>query len=163
MFKIKNNFLEKTQLDKMENMLIENNFPWYFFNSTATLKDKSNFLFTHILYENGKVNSEFYDFILVPILKTLNQTDITRAKLNFYPKREKQIKTQFHTDREDDHTVALFSFNTNNGYTDFINGKKIKSIKNKLVLFPGNLKHRSVNQTDKDYRINLNINFKNVI
>ena len=62
-----------------------------------------------------------------------------------------------------EHTVALFSLNTNNGYTEFENGKKIKSEENSLVIFPGHLKHRSVNQTDENKRINLNINFKNVI
>ena len=162
-FKVINNFLEKTKIDKIENILTDPSFPWFYLNSTATLKDKSNFLFTHILYENERVTSNFYNLIVTPVLKILNKTNITRAKLNFYTKREKQIKTQFHIDRKDNHTVALFSFNTNNGYTDFKNGKKIKSIKNKLVLFPGNLEHRSVNQTDKDYRINLNINFKDVI
>ena len=162
MFKEINNFLEKTKIDKIKNIITSSNFAWYYLDSTATIKDKSNFLFTHILYEDEQIKSNFYNLIVEPILKKLNKNNITRAKLNFYTKREKQIKTKFHIDRKDNHTVALFSLNTNNGYTDFKNGKKIKSIKNKLVLFPGNLEHRSVNQTDKDYRINLNINFKDV-
>ena len=41
--------------------------------------------------------------------------------------------------------------------------KKIKSKENTMAIFSGDLEHRSVNQTDKNTRINLNINLKNVI
>ena len=34
---------------------------------------------------------------------------------------------------------------------------------NNLVIFPGHLKHRSVNQTDENVKLNLNINLKDVI
>ena len=159
MFEIKKNFLEKDEVNTMVKILTSYTFPWYFYDTTAYEKDKSNFLFSHVLFENNKINSNHFESILIPILNKLKLKKIIRAKLNFYTKREKQIKTQYHTDFKDNHTVALFSFNTNNGYTDFKNGKKIKSTKNQLGIFSGSLQHRSVNQTDKKYRINLNINF----
>ena len=99
----------------------------------------------------------------MPILGKLNFKYLHRAKLNLYTKQNKQIKTSYHTDWNKEHTVALFSLNTNNGYTEFENGKKIKSEENNLVIFPGYLKHRSINQTDENTRINLNINLKDVI
>ena len=63
-----------------------------------------------------------------------------------------------HVDMPDPHTVALFSVNTNNGYTLFENGDKIASVENQLVIFDGSIKHCSVAQTDKNLRLNININ-----
>ena len=59
MFKEINNFLEKTKIDKIENIITSSNFAWYYLDSTATIKDKSNFLFTHILYEDEQIKSIF--------------------------------------------------------------------------------------------------------
>ena len=69
------------------------------------------------------------------------------------------IKHEFHIDDKIKHKVALFTVNTNNGYTEFENGEKIPSIENTLALFDGNVKHRSVVQTDENLRINININY----
>ena len=63
-----------------------------------------------------------------------------------------------HTDTPQKHMVALFSINTNNGYTLFENGDKVASVENQLVLFDGSLKHCSVAQTDENIRVNININ-----
>ena len=63
-----------------------------------------------------------------------------------------------HTDLPEKHQVALYSVNTNNGYTLFENGDKAPSVENQLVLFDGSLKHCSVAQTDENLRINININ-----
>ena len=41
--------------------------------------------------------------------------------------------------------------------------EKIKSKENTMAIFSGDLEHRSVNQSDENTRINLNINFKNVL
>ena len=63
-----------------------------------------------------------------------------------------------HVDFPQKHRVALFSVNTNNGYTLFDNGEKIQSIENQLVIFDGALKHCSVAQTDTNVRVNINLN-----
>ena len=161
MFNIIENFLEKETLEKIK--LEINKMHWYYLDFTAEKNDRSNFHFYHMIYENDQVESQrYFNTILMPILGRLNFNYLHRAKLNLYTKQDKQIKTGYHTDENIEHTVALISLNTNNGYTEFENKKKIKSTENTLVIFPGNLKHRSVNQTDTNTRINININFKNV-
>ena len=161
MFNIIENFLEKETLEKIK--LEINKMHWYYLDFTAEKNDRSNFHFYHMIYENDQVESQrYFNTILMPILGRLNFNYLHRAKLNLYTKQHKQIKTGYHTDENIEHTVALISLNTNNGYTEFENKKKIKSTENTLVIFPGNLKHRSVNQTDTNTRINININFKNV-
>ena len=57
------------------------------------------------------------------------------------------------------HKVLLYNINTNNGFTMFENGAKVSSKENQAILFDGKLKHRSVAQTDKIVRINININY----
>tara|TARA_R100001143_G_C3261190_1_gene87868 strand:- start:51 stop:539 length:489 start_codon:yes stop_codon:yes gene_type:complete len=161
MFNVIENFLEKEILKTIK--LEINKMHWYYVDFTAEKKDTSNFHFSHMIYEKNQVTSQrYFNTILLPILGNLNFKYLQRAKLNLYTKQNKQIKTAFHVDDDIKHTVALLSFNTNNGYTEFENGKKIKSTENTLITFSGNLKHRSVNQTDTNKRINININFKDV-
>ena len=162
MFNIHKNFLEQETLQNIKKEI--KGMHWFFLNFTADKNDKSNFLFYHLIFENNKVQSNrYFNTILMPILGKLNFKYLHRAKLNLYTKKDKQIKTNYHIDCDIEHTVALFSLNTNNGYTEFEDGKKIKSEENNLIIFPGHLKHRSVNQTNENVRLNLNINLKNVI
>ena len=60
----------------------------------------------------------------------------------------------------DRHITLVYSVNTNNGYTEFQDGTIIPSIANQLLIFDGNMEHRSVSQTDIKNRMNLNINLK---
>ena len=56
--------------------------------------------------------------------------------------------------------VALFYINTNNAYTLFRNGKKVKSVANRIIIFKGDQEHKSSAQTDTDIRVNVNINYR---
>ena len=58
------------------------------------------------------------------------------------------------------HKVLLLNLNDNNGYTEFENDHKVMSKANEAVIFDGNIKHRSVSQTDEDLRININLNYE---
>jgi hypothetical protein len=93
----------------------------------------------------------------MPLISRLNFNHLLRSKINFYTKKNKFIKTAFHIDSTEKHTVALFSINTNNGFTLFKDGNKIPSIENQMLIFDGKLEHCSVSQTDEKYRININI------
>ena len=160
-FKIIDHFLDKELFKKVKKEL--DTIPWYYSSTTGMENDYSNYLFYHSLYDNKKVESEHYfNSILMPVLGKLNFNYLNRAKLNLYTNRNKHIKTSFHIDNQEPHTVALFAFNTNNGYTEFENKTKVPSKENTLILFAGHLAHRSINQTDKNIRINLNINLKDV-
>ena len=56
-------------------------------------------------------------------------------------------------------SIIIANINTNNGYTEFENGEKVKSVANRLVMFPSNFEHRGVTQTDEQTRIMINFNF----
>jgi len=93
------------------------------------------------------------------LLGRLNLNSLLRCKINLYTKKSKHIKTMFHTDSPEPHKVALFSINTNNGYTLFKNKNRVPSVENTMVLFDGQTEHCSVAQTDENVRINININY----
>ena len=58
------------------------------------------------------------------------------------------------------HKVALFSLNTNNGFTYFKDKSRIYSKANQIIfILMEKTKHGSVMQTDTNLRINININY----
>ena len=157
--KIVDNFLEKEQFNKIKNILTGNDFPFYYQNFIVNNeKNNSDFFFCHTFYRNNQQVSSFFNEIILPILYQIKFKTLIRAKCNLYTKKIKQIPHQYHTDFEEPHTVLLYSVNTNNGYTMFKSGEKIKSVENQLIIFDGLLEHCSVPQTDEKIRVNININ-----
>ena len=155
---VSDNFIKEKNIFKgIKDLLMSPEFPYYYNNKVADKKDNSDFYFSHRLYDNHQQTSSFFTKIVPPILAKLEFKQLYRAKVNCYTKKHKQIITKMHTDTPQKHMVALFSINTNNGYTLFENGDKILSVENQLVVFEGHLKHCSVAQTDKNIRVNINI------
>ena len=162
MFKVVDNFLPKDMFEKIK-VEIEG-LTWHYCPITGTANDTSNFYFFHYLYTNDKVSSDrYFHTILMPVLGNLNFKYLHRAKLNLYTKKDKHVKTDYHVDAYIPHTVCLYSLNTCNGYTEFEDGKKVHSRENSMVIFSGHIQHRSINQTDENKRMNLNINLKDVL
>ncbi len=157
--KIISNFIEDPKVSSaIKNLLLSYNFPYYYNAGTATKEDKSDYLFCHVLYDKNKQHSDYFNQVTMPILGRLNFNYLHRVKVNCYTKKPAEISTGMHTDLSQKHQVALYSVNTNNGYTLFENGDKVASVENQLVLFDGSLKHCSVAQTDENIRVNININ-----
>lgn len=157
--KIYENFLEKNLFAEIQKIIFNSDFAWYYNKNTAFENDNSNFYFYHILFLENQIRSTFFNKILIPLISKIEMKQLIRAKLNCYTKQNKHIYTAFHKDFPDYHNVALFSINTNNGFTYFKNKTKINSKENVLLLFNGNMEHCSVNQTDENLRINININY----
>ena len=123
--KVINNFLDRKIHKKIYDIVFGDNFPLFYHDTVAGKKDKSDYMFTHIFYHFDKINSDYHKDIIVPLLDKLTFTKLIRAKLNFYTKKPKHIQTAYHVDFPNNkHTVALYSINTNNGYTLFKNGDR---------------------------------------
>ena len=162
MFKIKNNFVSSNLLKKINSLITNENFPWYFQDGITTKKDKKVY-FTHLLYSFNKINSQFYESIMPEFIEKLQIKNLLRVKLNLYTQTHKIIEHHYHTDSSanEPHTTALFYVNENNGFTIFKKPfKKIKSEKNKCVIFDGSKEHKSTTCTNKLYRSTLNINYE---
>ena len=151
------NFLPDQIFKEIQNILFSESFPYYFVNYVVNADDRSDYFFTHhLLHEKG--SSAYFNKILAPLIGRLTFNRLTRSKINFYTKKHKFIKTAYHVDSKNPHFVALYSVNTNNGFTQLENGPTLPSIENTMHIFDGSLKHCSVAQTDTNARINININ-----
>ena len=161
--KIISNYLPSDKFKELQKFVFSSEMPFYYNNKVVgdeKEKEQNDFVFTHGFYDKNKQDSEYFNFIVMPILGRLNLNFLIRAKLNCFTKKNQFIHTKLHVDLNAPHSVALFAFNTCDGYTFFEDTQeKVKSVENQMIIFDGNRKHCSVAQTDTNLRINLNINF----
>ena len=163
MYKKIDNFISKEKFKDVQEVMTSENFNWFFQNYVVKegTSKQDDYFFSHIFFnEKLGVNSPHYGFVLHPIFQVLNANKIIRVKANLYINHNKKIEHEYHIDYPNlKHKVALFSINTNNGYTELENIGTFKSVENRMLIFDGDIKHRSVTQTDCKRRINININF----
>jgi len=159
--KIIENYLDQDSFNKINSIILSPLFTWYFAPYISYPNDNAGFMFNHTFYNENGITSNYFNDIIFPLLTAIKFNKLLRAKANLYTQNNNQIKHNFHIDDKDNkHQVALYSINTNNGYTEFEDGTIVKSLANQICLFDGKLKHRSVTQTDTNIRINININYK---
>jgi len=105
---------------------------------------------------------------IVPILNVIKPRAWLRVKANLALQEEKSLVHGWHYDMVhgkkkkipyQDSITGVLHFTTNNGYTLMETGQKVESIENRLVLFPNNILHTGMRQTDKPVRVLLNFNF----
>jgi len=165
--KVIKNFLPKDVFNKVKQILEDPRFPYYYQSSVLPFEPKKkwknyDYFFCHTLFRDGEQTSEdpFIKNILHPITNKLKVKKIIRAKVNLYTNQHKHFESAYHVDTDDNVKIALFSVNTNNGWTEFEKGKKFLSEENSIVLFNSKYRHRAVTQTDSKIRINININYE---
>lgn len=155
------NFLHEIDIVNFEEIILSDRFPWFYLDGMTTDNDEP--IFFHLLIGDAEDNSPEYNNKITSVLyRKLNINGILRAKINCYSRTESIKHSNWHFDNEGskDWKVAIFYINDNDGYTEFKDGTKIESKRNRLLLFDGNIEHRSSNCTDKKRRINININYK---
>lgn len=130
-------------------------------NEKLGIKYEGHSFFTHLFFHSWHTISE-YDEIYKPIIEKINPAALMRVKLNMVNNVNRHISSGWHIDMgptDTQHTTAIYHLNTNNGYTLFEDGTKVKSVANRLVSFPGNTLHTGITQTDADVRAFININY----
>jgi hypothetical protein len=156
--KILNNVIKNDEALKIKDLLISQTFSWFYIEGVVFEKE-NNFQFTHMFYDNFKINSNYFE-ILNPILNVLKPSAIIKIKANLLLKDTKVTEHTMHIDTNTKNSkTAVYYVNTNNGYTKFSDGKKVSSKINRLVTFDSNLEHAGTTCTDSNYRIVLNFNY----
>ena len=166
---VNHNFLDRTDFDKIHSLLTSAEFPYFFQNWMAYVGEDSGedmMYFSHSIIDGCelKTSQEFFNIIARPILSKLNFTKFYNMGVNFNVDRGKPIISNWHTDFPPtdlykNNKTAILYISTNNGYTEFKNGTISASEENKLIIFDNALEHRAVTQTDKKYRIVINLNY----
>ena len=167
-FNIIDNFLTEQDFGTIRDTITAEKFQWSFSQYVDSPNEEPTpGQFVHTVYYGSVPCSEFYNS-LVPIIEhKFGISTLYRIKLNLQLRLPESFTYMFHSDLSHDFeedvashwTTAILYINTNNGYTEFENGEKIKSVANRLVMFPSNFKHRGVTQTDEQTRIMINFNF----
>ena len=157
-YKIIDNYLPEEDFIILKDEIYSLNFPWYHNSEITNVNETIDNLYyqIHILYDENKPNSNFYDVIM----KYFNFfNSLYRAKVNLYPNQGKFIEHPMHFDFNFNHKGALFSLNTCDGYTKLEDGTKIESVANRMLFFDSSKPHCSTNTLSTDRRVNINFNY----
>jgi hypothetical protein len=160
-FKEFKDFLIIEQFKNLQNLILNQDFPWRI-RKSMTKVDK-NIYFTHSFFNEYCINSDFYNPFIVPILKKLNCKSPIDVRANMFLNKLFD-KSGWHTDTGDDwnNFTSILYLNSCNGGTELNIDGKIKFIKaeeNKMLVFNSNIKHRVCTSTDIDKRYIINFNY----
>ena len=172
MVSIVDNLADQKTIDNLQSLMLNpdapmknTSFPWYYQPVIDFADEEDKFQFTHMFYIEQTPTSEFVEN-LNPILEIIRPISIHRIKANLLTKTPNIIENSFHVDMNDlseeklkQWTTSIFYVNTNNGYTIFEDGTKVESVANRLVTFPGNMKHTGTSCTDEKIRVVINFNY----
>lgn len=176
-----NNFILPYYQDKIENILTSNQFPYFYGENTVNLNLTNTYFidnktsddpqFTHILVENGNINSNYFSLYIKRIIDKLEEElgfpcKVLRCKVNLNIKST-NIGTYNtpHIDNLDTRSItAIYYVNTSDGNTYFFDkkyGSIIKEItptKGTLVWWRGLQFHAKASPSISNKRIVININ-----
>ena len=172
MMKIIDDYLSEKDFNFVHSTLNSREFLWEW-HKVANRNSKNpgdDFQFMHFFLEYGKIFYINASQIPVTIVQRYAMEEnkkfrISRAKANLFIKTSEQPKQLgFHKDIEDSDnllTIILY-LETSNGYTEFKDGTKVDSVKNRTVIFPAHIEHQTVTQTDTLFRTNINVNIEDI-
>ena len=161
---IYDNFLETTLFKPIQEIMTGPNFNWVY-NDKIIDRNDDVFQFTHLFFRGAKQAGWSPQTINInPVLNAIAPRAWTRIKVNLGTRDPKHTMGGWHTDAKvgelsENITTAIFYMNTNNGYTLLETEEKIESVENRLVVFPCDMLHTGVSQTDTKIRVTLNFNF----
>ena len=163
---IYDDFLSEYQFKNFDTQIVNNAyFPWYYNDMVVTGKNDGGYQFTHGIFDLhvGGVVSDMFP-LFTPLLEKLKVRHLVRIKLNLNPKTFFHHGGGWHVDYWPNdpfpHTkTAVFYLNTNNGWTSFKKGGRVKSKSNRIVIFDSSSKHQGVTCTDNNRRIIVNFNY----
>ena len=160
------NFLPEYQFQQISNVVLSDYFPWYWNEGVISMDDKNDlYQLTQVFFDRryGGVLSEYYSSFDI-VQQKLGVGCLDRIKSNLNPRTLFHRKGGYHTDNHPtdsyQHTkTAVLYINTNNGYTKFKKGGRVKSVANRIVIFDSNLEHTGVTCTDEKRRVVINFNY----
>lgn len=173
--KIYDDLIIESNRDKLEEILLDPEFPWYFVKRSSGAAPKIDGFedspqLVHKFIDDDKISSNY----IHEVMKLLNWENILRV--TGAPERIIRMKTNLllrtqstpntpHIDYPDPHIVMLYYVNDSSGPTTFYNRKfKVKKEvlpkKGRIIMFDGSTYHSSTPPTTNDYRCVINFDLK---
>ena len=156
-------FLTDYQANSLIKTLGESKFPWFFVNDLNNEQRKGNYYFNHSIIYNYEVESSQWVSLFQPLVNRIGISfrNVHRLKANLYTRTSFRVHHAPHIDYDPDRGLktCLYYVNTNNGMTVFDGKRKIKSKRNRALLFDGSTKHHSTTPTDSNWRCSINIDY----
>lgn len=156
------NFLPNKYINELYSKVGSPNFcGWSFCDKVSDQNDDielDNYYLIHRVYENFVPASFLFDE-LRGIFSNLKIKSILRARFLLYPYVGKFVRHNPHIDFDYPHKAAVLYMNTNNGFTEFSDGTRVESIRNRVVIFDGSTLHNSTTCTDRQSRIVFAVNY----
>lgn len=160
--KIIDNFLDLEYLSNLKTLIFSNKFSWFFVDGLGTLDDNVYYHFQHLLYDNNRINSPFFDEFEL-LFSKLDIKSLIRVRINLTLNLNKEIESAYHVDQTFNHKTAIFYFHTTNGKTILKNKNQseseIECVENRMLIMNKPILHKSQFCTDNKRRIIININY----
>lgn len=165
MIKIYDDVLDNEIYEKINSVFLSNYFPYYYVKGVSNeFEDDYIFVHTILKYQNGQ-KSDYFN-LLKPIYDFLKEKEnlngIIGVRVVFKNKNNSFKKYDLHVDlsmMKGSYKTSIYYLNTTNGKTYFENNQTIDCVKNRLISFPGNIKHAGYSHTDTNYKLIVNINY----
>ena len=157
-YEIIDNALDINIFNTLKDKIFNSDFAWYYNDGFVANHDKETYFYTHWIYKDHTILSDFY-YDILPILNLLNVKSLIRIRINSTLNLNIKHQVEFHTDAPFEHKGALFYLNTTNGSTLLEDKTEIECIKNRLLKFDSSKPHAFNFQTDEQRRIVINFNY----
>ena len=157
-YEIIDNALSINIFNSLKDKIFNSAFAWYYNDGYVDNHDEKTYFYTHWIYKDHKILSDFY-YDILPILDLLNVKSLIRIRINSTPNLNIEHQVEFHKDAPFEHKGALFYLNTTNGSTLLEDRTEIKCIENRLLKFDSSKDHAFNFQTDEKRRIVINFNY----
>ena len=165
--------INQDSLERINNLFLNDDFPWFFAETTArnqfNFKDTfEHFQFVHWFIRESQINSPYINFFQ-NILEDLpiRLDNIIRAKANFLPQvmHDKDEFNNPHIDLDEKHKICIVYLNDSDGDTFIFDDdkkiiKRVTPKKGRVLIMDGNFIHTSSHPVESKYRVILNINFQ---
>lgn len=160
---ISDNHLPRTEWRSIHDMMLGNEFPWYFHEQKVTegpgVEDLRNYQLGHAFLVDNVLRSSYMP-LLSTLIASLGRVSLLRIKANLTPMTETLHTYPMHTDYDYENVrTAVYYVNDNDGATVFDSGERIANLANRLVTFPAPIVHAGTSCTDTKVRCVINLNF----
>ena len=163
-------FLPEYQFKQLKNIMMGTNFAWFYSEGVNVPYHKTQWQLCHLFYYDGEKGPDGgplksnYLPLMDPLVDKLGIKNLCRIKANLQTRTIFHRKDEYHVDyncsEKDLMMTAVYYLNTNNGWTEFKNGGKVKSVANRMIMFDTTLSHRGVSCTDEKRRMVVNFNWE---